>query len=144
MDNLTEIQRSKCMSHIKRRDTKVEVIFRKAIWNQGVRGYRIDVNLPGRPDIYFPKYKIAVFIDGCFWHKCPECYSEPKSNKEYWLPKIDNNVNRDRKNEKKLKDLDIVVVRYWEHEISNDLDKIVREFIRLFADIKSKFELSNI
>lgn len=140
MDNLTEAQRSKCMSHIKRRDTKVEVIFRKAIWNQGIRGYRIDVNLPGRPDIYFPRYEIAVFIDGCFWHKCPECYSEPKSNKEYWLPKIERNASRDRINEEKLNDLGIIVIRFWEHEIKKDLDKTIAKFNNLLTEIKSKYE----
>ena len=140
MDNLTELQRSKCMSNIKRRDTKVEIVFRKAIWREGIRGYRIDVSLPGRPDIYFPKFELAVFIDGCFWHKCPQCYSEPKSKKNYWLPKIKNNVDRDRKNEKRLKDMGIIVIRYWEHEIKNELSKTIEKFINSFKEIKSKYE----
>lgn len=139
MDNLTKNQRKKCMSHIKRRDTKIEVVFRKAIWNRGVRGYRIDVNLPGKPDIFFPKYKIAVFIDGCFWHKCPLCYSEPKSNKEYWIPKIDKNVERDRRNEKELKDMGIQVFRFWEHDISKNLEGTIEKFVQSFTEIKADY-----
>lgn len=133
MDNLTESQRSKCMSHIKRRDTKTEIIFRKALWNIGIRGYRIDVNLPGRPDLFFPKYKIAVFIDGCFWHKCPTCYVEPKSNKVYWIPKIENNVRRDRENEKKLGEIGIQVIRYWQHEVEKNLESTVNDFIKKYS-----------
>lgn len=137
MDNLTSAQRKKCMSHIKRRDTKAEVIFRKAIWNNGIKGYRIDVNLPGRPDIYFPRYKIAIFIDGCFWHKCPECFVEPKSNQEYWLPKIDRNVERDKENEIKLNQIDIDVIRFWEHDVKQNLDNIVDDFINAYEKKKN-------
>jgi len=125
------------MSHIKRKDTKAELSFRKAIWNKGIKGYRIDVNLPGRPDIFFPRYKIAVFIDGCFWHKCPKCYSEPKSNKDYWLSKIDRNVERDKENEIKLNQNDIDVIRFWEHDVKQNLDNIVDEFINAYEKKKN-------
>ena len=138
MDNLTLSQRKKCMSHIKRRDTVTEIMFRKAIWAIGIKGYRIDIKLPGRPDIYFPKYKMAVFIDGCFWHKCPKCFIEPKSNKEYWLPKIERNVERDKQNEIKLKKLGVSVVRYWEHDVRKDLDKIIGDFRKKYEEARRK------
>jgi len=137
MDNLTPAQRTKCMSHIKRKDTKAEIVFRKAIWNKGMKGYRIDVNLPGRPDLFFPRYKLAIFIDGCFWHKCPECFVKPKSNQEYWLPKIERNIERDRDNEIELRKLGIDIIRFWEHDVKKNLGQIIEEFIEKYEEIKN-------
>jgi DNA mismatch endonuclease, patch repair protein len=138
MDNLTSAQRAKCMAHIKRKDTKAEIVFRKAIWHTGTKGYRIDVNLPGRPDLFFPRYKLAIFIDGCFWHKCPECFVKPKSNQDYWLPKIERNVERDRENEIELRKKGIKVIRFWEHNINKNLDSIIEEFVEKYEEIKNK------
>ena len=92
----------------------------------------MDAKLPGRPDLYFPKLMLAVFIDGCFWHKCPICYTDPKSNKDYWIPKIDKNVNRDKQNEILLKSKGIYVIRYWGHEVKNDLNKIADKFSDIY------------
>lgn len=138
MDNLTQKQRSRCMSRIKRKDTKAEIIFRKALWENGIRGYRIDVNLPGRPDIYFSKLKLAIFIDGCYWHKCPQCFSEPKSNKKYWIPKIERNAERDKLNEKKLKENNIFVIRYWEHDVKKNLNKIINDFLAVYKSLSKQ------
>lgn len=85
--------------------------------------------IDGSPDIVLKDRKVAIFIHGCFWHKCPKCYKEPKSNRKYWIPKIDKNVKRDRKNMRILKNSEWSVVRVWEHQIKKDpkqcYDKII-------------------
>lgn len=102
MDVLTPKQRSYCMSQIKRNGTSPEVIFRQLIASRGLRGYRLDAKAKGHPDFYFPRRKIAVFIDGCFWHRCPKCFVRPKTNRKFWTPKIRQNVERDRRTTKEL------------------------------------------
>jgi DNA mismatch endonuclease (patch repair protein) len=97
---------------------------RKELWSRGHR-YRIHYDLPGKPDIVFISKKMAVFIDGCFWHKCPKCCVAPKSNKKYWLPKLEKNVKNDKKNNKALKKLGWKVVRIWEHEIKKDFNSVL-------------------
>jgi len=136
MDNLTSAQRAKCMAHIKRKDTKAEIVFRKAIWHTGTKGYRIDVNLPGRPDLFFPRYKLAIFIDGCFWHKCPKHYRPPKSNQKYWLPKMAKNVQRDREINKILKKEGWTVLRFWEHDINGNMDECVNKIKNVYFSKK--------
>src|SRR5450755_4714575 len=91
------------MSAIGRRDTGVELALRKQLWKRGVRGYRVDANLPGRPDIYFSRFALCIFVDGCFWHACPLHYAGVSRNTSYWLPKIARNVERDRIADAKLR-----------------------------------------
>lgn len=105
------------MSRIKSRDTKPEMSFRKYIWEKGVRGYRLHVKLKGKPDLYFPRTKVAVFIDGCFWHQCPECFKKPVTNKKFWSRKLRENIERDLATDIELCDNGIKVLRLWEHEI---------------------------
>ncbi len=76
--------------------------------------------LIGHPDILIKGTKTVIFIHGCFWHKCPKCYKEPKSKKKYWLPKIEGNVRRDKRNKRLLLKTGYFVVRLWEHQIKND------------------------
>lgn len=109
------------MSRIKSSNTKAELLFRRYIWSQNVRGYRINAKIKGKPDLYFPRKKIAVFIDGCFWHKCPICFARPKSNNEYWDKKIENNVTRDKQVNEQLNSENISVIRFWEHEVNRDI-----------------------
>lgn len=80
-DVLTRTERSYCMSRIRSRDTKPEVMLRRTLWQRGLR-YRIHSDLPGRPDIVFPSRKIVIFVDGCFWHRCPQHWKAPKNNAE--------------------------------------------------------------
>jgi len=120
MDVLTKKQRKYCMSRIKDKNTKIEIILRKYIWNGGLKGYRLNNKICGKPDIYFRKKKIAIFIDGCFWHKCPKCFIEPKSNTAFWKNKMMKNSFRDKKINKFLKKEGIVVLRFWEHEINKN------------------------
>lgn len=123
MDTHSSLQRSYNMSRIRSGNTKIEILFRRLIWSEGLKGYRIHSRNTGKADIYFPKKKIAVFIDGCFWHKCPDHYIRPKSRNDYWDNKIKNNTLRDRKINKELEKKGIQVIRFWEHEIENNPDK---------------------
>lgn len=132
MDTLTKRQRSYCMSRIKRDNTTAEKFFRKYLWLKEVRDWRIRSKILGKPDLYFVQKRLAVFIDGCFWHKCPRCFIKPKSNSAYWTPKIRNNVLRDRKNAEILRKNKVTVIRFWEHEIKNNLEKCYNKFIRIY------------
>lgn len=126
MDVLTKSQRSYNMSQIRAKNTKPEIKLRKALFQKGLRGYKIHYNLHGKPDIVFTKYKIAVFIDGCFWHKCPKCFVKPKTKKSYWLKKIENNKKRDKLVNEKLKNEGWLVLRFWEHQIEKEIDNVVK------------------
>jgi len=127
VDVLTKAQRSYNMSMIKRGDTKPEIALRKLLFAHRLRGYRIHYRLVGKPDIVFSKRKIAIFIDGCFWHKCLKCFVKPSTNKKFWREKIDSNVVRDKVVSAKLKKDGWKVLRIWEHEINNE--KIVKRKI---------------
>ena len=104
----------------RRTDTKPELLIRSALHRQGLR-FRKDLLIRVdrarmKPDVVFTKQKVAVFIDGCFWHVCPEHGTSPKSNASYWGPKLDANIARDRRNDTALADAGWTVVRIWEHE----------------------------
>ena len=121
-DTLTKTQRHYCMSRIKSKNTKPEIAVRKLIWKKGCR-YRIGHGLIGKPDMVFPSYKIAVFIDGCFWHGCPKHCRMPSSNVKYWRQKISGNKKRDSKINKQLSREGWKVIRIWEHDIKKDIEK---------------------
>lgn len=122
VDVLTKKQRSYNMSMIRGRNTQPELRLRKFLFSKGVRGYRLS-GLPGKPDIIFPKYKTAIFIDGCFWHKCHEHFKEPATRKKFWVKKIDGNVKRDNEINKILITEGWTVLRFWEHEIEKDINE---------------------
>src|SRR5690606_20366431 len=94
MDVLSPSQRSNCMSRIRSRDTKPEISLRRALWGKGLR-YRLKNRLPGRPDIVFTNRRIAIFVDGCFWHQCPIHGRIPESNRDFWENKLRDNTRRD-------------------------------------------------
>ncbi len=129
------------MSRIRGKDTTIEVALRKAIYAAGMRGYRVRSKIPGRPDIYFPRLKLAVFVDGCFWHKCPKCFRKPKSNKKYWDKKIAENVVRDRRVDARLQRLGVRRMRIWEHRIRQNLPVVVGRLIRKCAALGSPAEI---
>lgn len=128
-DVLTPEQRKRNMSRIHGKNTGPEIKLRRLLWSNGVRGYRIHYKLPGKPDIVFIKKKITIFIDGCFWHKCPACFLEPETRKEFWMKKIDSNVERDWKNTQQLQDDGWTVLRFWEHEIRKAPDEVVEKIL---------------
>ena len=124
-DVLSKEQRHQCMSNIRGKNTKPELIVRKFLFSKGLRFRLHRKDLPGSPDIVLPKYKTVVFINGCFWHGHDGCkyYTLPKSNVEFWETKITNNKNRDVLNEIKLKELGWRVIRIWECEIRKIQDR---------------------
>jgi DNA mismatch endonuclease (patch repair protein) len=129
MDVLTPEQRHKCMSHIRSNDTSVEVLLRKALWHEGIR-YRKNIKtLPGKPDIAITKYKIAIFCDGELWHgkDWENKKQKIKTNRDYWIKKIERNMERDIENEKKLENMGWTVIRFWGKEIKKYLMECVNE-----------------
>nr|WP_221376996.1 very short patch repair endonuclease [Actinoplanes polyasparticus] len=96
--------------------TKPELALRRELHRRGLR-YRVNhPRLPGRPDIAFTRAKVAVFVDGCFWHRCPEHGTMPRNNRDWWQDKLDRNVARDRAKDSALADLGWTVLHVWEHE----------------------------
>jgi DNA mismatch endonuclease, patch repair protein len=136
-DVFTKKKRSEVMSKIRSKDTKVEKDFLKILSKELYpKGYRYRKNykkLPGSPDIVFVKYKLAIFIDGDFWHGYNFKKRRRKLPLKYWVPKIEKNMKRDKENTKKLKKLGWKVIRIWEHEVQKKSSKYI-ESIRLFLD----------
>ncbi|MEM3485442.1 MAG: very short patch repair endonuclease [Candidatus Methanomethyliaceae archaeon] len=118
------LTKSEQMARVRSYNTKPECILRSALWKAGLR-YRLHSALPGTPDIVFPRKKVAVFVDGCFWHGCPQHYSAPKQNGEFWGQKLQRNMARDRLVDQSLSELGWTVVRVWEHEISRSLGDVI-------------------
>jgi DNA mismatch endonuclease (patch repair protein) len=139
MDVLTPEQRHKCMSHIKSKNTSIEILLRKALWREGIR-YRINYkSLPGKPDIAITKYKIAVFCDGELWHgkDWKEKKNTIKTNKKFWISKIEKNMLRDTVNEKKLESMGWIVLRFWGKDIKKNLTDCVNEIKETIYEIEN-------
>ena len=113
------------MSRIKGKDTKIEVEVRKYLFSKGYRFRKNDKRYPGKPDIVLPKYHVAIFVHGCFWHRHEGCKdaTTPKTRTEFWLEKFDKNVKNDRIKQEKLRELGWKVIVIWECEIKKDLIK---------------------
>ena len=141
LDVLSKKQRSYCMSQIKGKNTKPEVVLRKALWNTGFR-HRLKNKLPGNPDIVYPSLKVVIFVDGCFWHKCPKHYQPPKTRVSFWKNKINGNVERDKKNNILLQSKGWLVIRVWEHEIKNSLSTCAYRISGALSQRKSKSHLA--
>lgn len=123
-DVLSKKQRSYCMSKIRGGNTTPELLLRKALWRKGLR-YRLRSSQPGRPDITFPKEKIVIFVDGCFWHKYPEHFQMPKTRTDFWSQKIEENIKRDMAVNEELENMGWTVIRLWEHEINSNTPECV-------------------
>lgn len=113
---------SHVMSANKAKDTTPEIGFRRALWTQGLRGYRLHYKkLPGRPDICFVGKRLAIFVNGCFWHRCQKCqFPLPKNNSKFWVAKFNANVARDLKKVRLLEELGWKVLTVWECDITRD------------------------
>ncbi|QSQ13897.1 very short patch repair endonuclease [Myxococcus landrumensis] len=119
------LSRSEQMSRIRSRDTSPERILRSALWRAGLR-FRLHARTPhGRPDVVFPGPRVAVFIDGCFWHGCPEHYVRPRTRNNFWSSKLRGNVERDRRQTLLLEETGWRVFRFWEHEIFESREELV-------------------
>ncbi len=125
------------MSRQKSRDTGPEIAVRRALHARGIR-YRVDVKLEPdmrtRADLAWRGLKLAVFIDGCFWHGCPEHATRPAANRDWWAQKLDANIARDRRTDDTLRNRGWVVRRFWEHQSP---EEIADELVKEIRDIKA-------
>ena len=124
VDKLTPEHRSWNMSHIRGKDTKIEVMVRKYLFAKGYRYRKNDKRFPGKPDIVLPKYKTVIFVNGCFWHQHVGCKQGrlPKSNVEYWKAKLSKNVLNDQIHVAQIIEMGWIPVTLWECELSNDFE----------------------
>jgi DNA mismatch endonuclease, patch repair protein len=133
-DVLTPEQRRLNMSRIRGKNTKPETLLRTALHLRGLRFRVHRKSLPGSPDIVFPRQKVAVFVDGCFWHGCPAHSVRPKTNGKFWLEKIEANRTRDKRASRELKKLGWKVIRVWEHELKRDTPRVASSIERVMRD----------
>ena len=137
-DRLNEEQRHRNMQRIRSRDTSIELILRKALWQKGIRYRKNWKGIPGKPDIAITKYKIAVFCDSAFWHgKDYENSVKPKTNAEFWDRKIRRNMERDEEVNRMLEDLGWEVIRFWYKEIIKNTEACVRRVMEAVKYNKS-------
>jgi len=124
---------SKVMSSNRSKNTKPEKLLRQGLCSDGIRGYRLNwKKVPGKPDIAFPGRKIAIFVNGCYWHRCPICdLALPKTNKEFWKEKFEKNIARDKMSTKRLIDLGWVALTIWECEINADAMECVKKIRKI-------------
>ena len=130
----TTASRSRLMKKIRSKNTGPELKLRKALWAKGYR-YRLHVkNIPGHPDIVFRKFKLAIFVDGEFWHgyNWEEKKPKIKANREYWVKKIERNITRDKENRQLLQKGGYTVLRFWEHQIKSGLMDCIIEIEKHF------------
>ena len=133
MDVLTTEQRHKNMQRIRGKDTKAEVILRKALWHKGIRYRKNYKALPGKPDIAITKFRIAVFVDGGFWH-ARDHEEHPgeqiQTNIAFWTKKLKRNVERDKEVNQVLLELGWLVLRYWDSDIKKDCGACVKDIMQ--------------
>ena len=130
-DDRPDAARSRTMSRIKGADTKIEVIFRKALWHRGIRYRKNYAKLPGRPDIAITSAKIAVFCDGEFWHgkDWPAVKAKLRTRRDFWVGKIERTIERDSDNENRLAALGWTVLRFWGRDIEKNLELCVADVV---------------
>lgn len=131
---------SKRMSHVKTKKNSAEVMLAKSLWHKGHR-YRLNYKeLPGSPDIALTKYRIAIFIDGEFWHgkDFEQRKTKLKNNKDYWIEKIQENIDRDLKNDKLLRQMEWYPIHFWSNDVIKYCNQCVEEVICLIDDINNQ------
>jgi len=141
-DVLTAEQRKKNMRNIRGKDTKIEMVLRKALWNKGYRYRKNYAALPGKPDIVLTKYKVAIFCDGEFFHGKDwddlKIKMKKSNNGDFWINKIEKNIYRDREVDRELTSLGWHVVRFWGKEILKNTDECIRVIDEYVFDWKLK------
>jgi DNA mismatch endonuclease, patch repair protein len=130
-DVFTKSKRSEVMSNIRGKGNKsTEIKLLQLFKENGIKGWRRHQPLPGKPDFIFPKERLAVFVDGCFWHACPRCYIKPKQNAEFWRAKIGGNKKRDQRVAQQLRRDGWSVCRIWECRLKKP-DSVIRRINRM-------------
>lgn len=115
----------------KRKDTGPELALRKGLHDAGFPGYRLQWKVPGRPDIAYPGRRVAIFVNGCFWHRCPLCnLPMPRNNAGYWVAKFADNIERDARDRLLLENSGWTIITVWECEL-NDMDAVVSKISAL-------------
>lgn len=139
-DHLTSLQRSVNMALIKNKDIKPEIKLRSFLHSAGLRFRKNVKNLPGSPDLVFPKYKIIIFLHGCYWHRhsCKRGQSTPNTRKEFWDNKFRTNVQRDQRNMKILASMGWKVLIVWECEIKSQ--ERMQEVIHILKGVNTSFD----
>lgn len=144
-DVLTKEQRKRNMQNIRSKDTKIELILRKALWNRGIRYRKNCIGIPGKPDIVITKYKIAIFCDSEFFHGKDWEQLKPRlekgDNGEFWVNKISKNREHDEDINKQLTYLGWTVLRFWGTDIKKNTDECVRAVEETLFDLKLAWDL---
>jgi len=138
-DNLTREQRSYCMSRIKGKDTGLEMQVRSGLHRKGLRFRKHVKELPGKPDIVFSKARVAVFVDGDFWHGYRFSFWEDKIS-DFWKKKISKNRERDIRNRRLLREKGWLVIRFWQHEIKGDFESCINRIVAAVRGQQKKIE----
>lgn len=138
MDRVSKEARSELMSRVRSSgNLTTEVAMARIMRLRGISGWRRQVRLLSfRPDFVFRRERVAVFVDGCFWHACPEHGSRPKSNTDFWNLKLERNVARDRRADRELSDSGWKVVRFWEHSVKHNLHRCAEELEMILVSRK--------
>ena len=140
MDDLTPEQRKKNMRHIRSKNTEIECILRKALWKKGYRYRKHYSKIPGKPDIVLTKYKIAIFCDGEFFHgkdwEVQRKRIEKSNNSDYWIMKIERNINRDEDINRRLKAMGWVVLRFWGKDIKKNTESCIKTIEEAVFDVR--------
>jgi DNA mismatch endonuclease (patch repair protein) len=127
------LSKSEQMRRVRTSGTTPELLVRKNLWRLGYR-YRLHTRLPGTPDLCFAGARVVVFVDGCFWHGCQIHYTAPATRREFWLAKLVENVQRDRRVDEALARMGWTVVRIWEHEVKDDASAAVARIVSAVSD----------
>ena len=137
MDKITPEHRSWNMGRIRGKDTSIEISVRKYLFSRGLRYRKNDKRFPGKPDIVLPKYKVVIFINGCFWHFHKDCKFArlPKTNTDYWQKKLSKNTENDELHNEQLVSMGWYPITLWECELKKDFQNVMEQTIRL---IKSR------
>jgi len=126
-----------------RNNRSTELCLRLALVRARLRGWKLHAHgLPGNPDFVFLRRRLAVFVDGCFWHGCPDCGHVPKTNTSFWRAKIRRNIQRDRKSNEELRKRNFRVARLWEHELQSDVRKCVMRISAMLRQKRKKRSLA--
>lgn len=139
-DRISPEHRSWNMSRIKGKDTKIEVMVRQYLFHYGFRFRKNDKRYPGKPDVILPKYKTAIFVHGCFWHRHEGCKlaTTPKTRTEFWMEKFAKNIANDKKHYEELKKMGWNVIVIWECELENDFEGTMQKIMHNIKNSKAE------